>query len=485
MAIDYDIVIIGGGSGGLVVASAAAQLKAKVALVEKERDRLGGDCLYYGCVPSKSLIHAGEVAHAVKTGDLVGVNSSEPHIEFARATGHVQSVIKTIAVHDSTERFESLGVEVIYGSGKFKDRDTFVVNGHELKSRTFVISTGSHPVAPPVPGLEEAGYLTNIEVFSLVNRPKSLVVVGAGPIGCELGQSFARLGSEVTILSSRDVIMPKEDVELAQVVQDRMAKEGIKILNRARLEKVEVHNGKKIVYAGGHRIETDEILVSAGRKPNVNGLNLNAAGVQVGKQGVVVNDQLQTTNPKIYACGDVIGGYLFTHMAAYEASVVITNILARPFSLFLSLKAFKATYSVVPWATFTDPELARVGMTEAEARQKYGDEIVVVTHQYADVDRALAEGAGYGFAKVICTPKGKILGAHIVGKSAGELIHEYVMAVTYGLDINKVSGMIHVYPTLSEINAKVALQVKKMSYAKNTGLQNFLKKYFAFRRSIA
>ena len=394
-------------------------------------------------------------------------------------------MIKTIAVHDSTERFESLGVEVIYGSGNFKDRDTFVVNGYELKSRTFVISTGSHPVAPPVPGLEEAGYLTNIEVFSLVNRPKSLVVVGAGPIGCELGQSFARLGSEVTILSSRDVIMPKEDVELAQVVQDRMAKEGIKILNRARLEKVEVHNGKKIVYAGGHRIETDEILVSAGRKPNVNGLNLNAAGVQVGKQGVVVNDQLQTTNPKIYACGDVIGGYLFTHMAAYEASVVITNILARPFSLFLPLKAFKATYSVVPWATFTDPELARVGMTEAEARQKYGDEIVVVTHQYADVDRALAEGAGYGFAKVICTPKGKILGAHIVGKSAGELIHEYVMAVTYGLDINKVSGMIHVYPTLSEINAKVALQVKKMSYAKNTGLQNFLKKYFAFRRSIA
>ena len=485
MAIDYDIVIIGGGSGGLVVASAAAQLKAKVALVEKEQERLGGDCLYYGCVPSKSLIHAGEVAHSVKTGDLVGVNTSEPHIEFARATGHVQSVIKTIAVHDSTERFESLGVEVIYGSGQFKDNDTFVVNGRELKSRTFVIATGSHPVAPPVPGLEEAGYLTNIEVFSLARRPESLVVVGAGPIGCELGQSFSRLGSDVTILSSRDVIMPKEDAELAQVVQDRLINEGVKILSRSRLERVEVLNGKKIVYAGGNRIETDEILVSAGRKPNISGLNLEAAGVEVGKQGIVVNEKLQTTNPKIYGCGDVIGGYQFTHMAAYEASVVITNILARPFSLFLPLKAFKATYSVVPWATFTDPELARVGLTEEEARQQYGDEIVVVTHKYADVDRALAEGAGYGFAKVICTPKGKILGAHIVGKSAGELIHEYVMAITWGLDINKVSGMIHVYPTLSEINAKVALQVKKLSYAKNTGLQNFLKKYFDFRRAIA
>ncbi|WP_017326604.1 NAD(P)/FAD-dependent oxidoreductase [Synechococcus sp. PCC 7336] len=478
MAVPYDVVIIGGGSGGLVVASAAAQLHAKVALVEKEQDRLGGDCLYYGCVPSKSLIHAGEVAHSVKTGELVGVNTQPPHIEFARATGHVQNVIKTIAVHDSTERFEGLGVEVIYGSGQFKDRDTFTVNGRDLKARAFVVATGSHPVAPPVPGLKEAGYLTNIEVFSLTQRPSSLVVVGAGPIGCELGQSFSRLGSKVTILASRDVIMPKEDPDLARVVQDRMIYEGIEILTRTRLEKVEVYNGKKIVHAGGHRIETDEILVAAGRKPNVEGLNLEAAGVEVGKGGIVVNERLQTTNPKIYGCGDVIGGYQFTHVAGYEATVVLTNAL---FFSFLS----KAKYSVIPWATFTDPELGRVGLTEAEARQKYGDDVVVVEHQFAEVDRALAEGAGYGFAKVICNPKGKILGAHIVGRSAGELIHEYVMAMTYGLDINKVSGMVHVYPTLSEISAKAALQFKKKSYANNTGLQTFLKKFFAFRRAIA
>ena len=476
MAVPYDVVVIGGGSGGLVVASAAAQIHAKVALVEKEVDRLGGDCLYYGCVPSKSLIHAAEVAHSVATGDSVGVHSRDRHIEFARSTGHVQSVIKTIAVHDSTERFESLGVDVIYGSGQFTDKETFTVNGRQLNARAFVVSTGSHPFIPPVPGLKEAGFITNIEVFSLTQRPDSIVVVGAGPIGCELGQSFARLGSKVTIIASREHIMPKEDPELSQVVLDRFRREGIEVLTRSRLEKVERRNGKKLVYAGGKVIETDEILISAGRRPNVSGLNLEAAGVEVSKTGIVVNKKLRTTNPKIYACGDVIGGYQFTHMAGYEASVVLKNALFFPLS--------KANYSVVPWATFTSPELARVGMTESEARAKYGNDIWVLKHAFKDVDRALAEDAGEGLAKIICKKNGEILGAHIVGRSAGELIHEYVMAMTYKMKVGALTGMIHVYPTLSEINAKAALQLTKQKYAKNTFLQSVLKRFFSFRRSL-
>jgi pyruvate/2-oxoglutarate dehydrogenase complex dihydrolipoamide dehydrogenase (E3) component len=459
-----------------VVASAGAQLGAKVALVEKEVNHLGGDCLYYGCVPSKSLIHAAQVAHVVRTGGEVGVTCNGSSIEFAQANSHVQKVISTIAQHDSTERFESLGVDVIYGSGRFVDRTTFEVNGRPLKARAFVIATGSHPVAPPVPGLNEVGYITNIEAFSLTQRPDSLAVVGAGPIGCELGQSFARLGSTVTLLASRDVILPKEDPELAQVVQEQLVSEGIRVLTRSRLERVERSQDKKILYTNGHTIEVDEILIAAGRQPNVNSLNLEAAGVAVEKNGIVVNEKLQTTNPRIYGCGDVIGGYQFTHVAGYEAAVVLVNTLFSPLS--------RAQYRVIPWATFTDPELARVGLTEAEAREQYGDKIYVLKHSFAEVDRALAEGASRGLAKLICLGNGKILGAHIVGRSAGELIHEIVLAMNNNLTVDKLTG-IHVYPTLSEVTAKAALQLKKQKFARSAWQQTLLKRFFALRRAIA
>lgn len=473
MAIEYDIVIIGGGSGGLVVASAAAQLKAKVALVE--RDRLGGDCLWYGCVPSKSLIHASRVAYEVKNASRFGIHTNPPEIEFAKATGHVQKVIKAIEPHDSPERFRGLGVEVIFGDGKFIDGHTFEVNSRQLKARAFVISTGSRPAIPPVEGLKAAGFLTNEKVFSLTERPNSLAIIGAGPIGCELGQAFSRLGSEVTIINSRDLILPKEDPEAAKVVQDQFIAEGINILSQSRAERVEVKDGKKHLFCGGKEVIVDEILVSAGRQPNVESLNLEAAGVVVGKKGIQVNNKLQTTNSKIYACGDVIGGYQFTHVAGYEAVVVLTNALFFPVS--------KANYRVIPWATFTDPELARVGLTEAQARERYGKDIYVLKQDFSGVDRAQAEAATQGFGKIITRGNGEILGAHLVGSSAGELIHEIVLAMSNQLKVSALTG-IHIYPTLSEVNSKAGLLLKKQKFANNKWQQNLLEKFFHWRRSL-
>ena len=472
MAVDYDVVVIGGGSGGLVVASAAAQLNAKVALVEK--DRLGGDCLWYGCVPSKSLIHASRIAYEVNHSSRFGIYTNPPQINFAEANAHVQRAIAAIQPHDSPERFRGLGVEVIFGSGQFVDRQTFKVNGRRLQSRSFVISTGSRPTVPSMPGLQ-AGFLTNEQIFDLKERPDSLAIIGAGPIGCELGQTFQRLGTQVTMISSEGQILPKEDPEAAEVVSRQLESEGIRILKGVKAQRVEVVNGKKYIYAGAEKVAVDEILVSVGRTPNVDTLNLEAAGVDYDKTGIKVNDKLQTTNPRIYGCGDVIGGYQFTHVAAHEATVVIKNTLFFPLS--------KVDYRVIPWATFTDPELARVGLTEEQARNRYGDDIEVLKQSYEGVDRAQAEAATDGFAKIITRRNGEILGAHLVGASAGEIIHEIVLAMSHNLKVSALSG-IHIYPTLSEINSKAALQLSKQKYAHNQRLQNLLKKFFLFRRSL-
>lgn len=473
MAVKYDIVIIGGGSAGLVVASAAAQLKAKVALVE--RNKLGGDCLWFGCVPSKSLIHASRVAYQVKNAARFGIYTEPPEIEFAKVTGHVQQVIANIQPHDSPERFRGLGVEVIFGEGKFIDKKTFEVDGQQLTARAFVIATGSRPAIPSVEGLHSADFLTNEKVFDLKERPNSLVIIGAGPIGCELGQAFSRLGSNVTIISSKSHILPKEEPEAALVVQKQFESEGINILKEVRAEKVEVVDGKKQVTAGGKNIIVDEILVAGGRLPNVESLNLEVAGVEVGKPGIIVNEKLQTTNSKIYACGDVIGGYQFTHVAGYEAVVALTNALFFPIS--------KVNYRVIPWATFTDPELARVGLTEKQAKERYGDDVCVLKQPFSGVDRAQAEAATTGFGKIITKGNGEILGAHLVGISAGELIHEIVLAMSHKLPVSALTG-IHVYPTLSEVNSKAGLLLKKQKYAKNLSQQNLLEKFFSWKRSF-
>ncbi len=476
MAVEYDLVVIGGGSAGLVAASAGAQLNAKVALVEKA-PTLGGDCLHHGCVPSKSLIHAGRVAYSVKHAARYGIHAPLQDIHLPTALAHVRQVIDTIQVYDSTERFESLGVEVIYGQGSFSDRATFTVNGRHLRARTFLIATGSRPRIPAIPGLADAGYLTNQTVFTIPQRPETLAVIGAGPIGCELGQALSRLGSRVTLLSSRRHILPKEEPEAAQIVQAQLEAEGITVLAETRAAEVYLEGDKKVLITDhGDRLEVDEILLAAGRTPNVEELNLETAGVAIGPHGLQVNTKLQTTNPKIYAAGDVIGGYQFTHVAGYEAAVVLQNALFFPTK--------KADYRVIPWATFTEPELARVGLTEAEARDRYGDQIRILHHGFDHVDRALAEGSGTGFAKIITRPNGEILGAHLVGPAAGELIHEVVLAMSYKLKVSALKTIIHIYPTLSEINSKTALQLTKQTYRENTRLQGWLRQFFQWRRSL-
>lgn len=470
----YDIVVIGGGSGGLVIAAAAAQLKAKVALVEKAR--LGGDCLWFGCVPSKSLIHASRVAYTVKNAAKFGIYTSPPEIDFAKVMAHVERVQGEIEPHDSPERFRGLGVEVIFGEGRFIDEQTFEVNGENLRARAFAIATGSRSAIPPIAGLKDVGYLTNEEVFSLKKCPSSLAVIGAGPIGCELGQAFQRLGCDVTLISSRSQILPKEDPEMAIVLQAQLASEGVRILYHTRPDRVEVVNGKKVLWMGEQQIAiVDEILLAAGRVPNVESLNLEAAGVVYNEKGIQVNEKLQTTNHGIYACGDVIGGYQFTHVAGYEATVVLKNALFLPVS--------KADYRVIPWTIFTDPEVARVGLSEAEAKQRYGDDVYVLKQDFAGVDRARTEAANNGFAKIITRGNGEILGAHFIGPSAGELIHEVVMAMANKMKVSALTGFIHVYPTLAEVNSKAALLLTKHKYATNQGLQGILARFFAWRRS--
>lgn len=475
MAKEYDLVIIGGGSGGLVVASAAAQLKAKVALVERER--LGGDCLWYGCVPSKSLLYAAGIAYTVKNAGQFGINYHNLDIDFAKIIRHIEQVIATIEPHDSPARFESLGVEVLFGTGEFINRHSFVVNGRILSARAFVIATGSRPLIPPIEGLKESGYLTNEEVFSVAKLPKSLAVIGAGPVGCELGQAFARLGSKVSLIAKTNQILPREDPEAALVVEAQLQAEGIKILRNRQVNRVEIKEGKKVIWGGDEELaKVEEILVAAGRVANVELLNLAAAGVDVAKDGIVVNEKLQTSNRKIYGCGDVIGGYRFTHAASYEAQVVLKNALFLP--------VWRRNYRVMPRATFTDPELASVGMTEAQARDFYGDEVCVLKQEFAGVDRAVAEAHKEGFVKIITRQNGEILGAHLVGSRAGELIHEIVLAMSYKLKVGALSNMIHVYPTLSEVTGKAALQLTKQKYAENRGLQRILERFFAIWRRL-
>jgi len=442
-----DICVIGAGSGGLSVAAAAAAFGVPVVLIEK--GKMGGECLNTGCVPSKSLIAAAKRARAIADAAAFGVATQPAEIDFAEVHRHVHGVIAAIAPNDSKERFNGLGVRVIGGAARFKDRNTVVVDATEIAARRFVVATGSSPELPPIAGLDRVPYLTNETVFDLTTRPEHLIVIGAGAIGLELAQAFRRLASEVTVLEAAEPLA-REDKECAAIVLDALAREGIAIRSQVAVVRVEVAGAKvKVVLGdGGAAIEGSHLLIATGRKANTEGLALDAAGISCDRNGIVVNKGLKTSNRRVYAIGDVAGRGQFTHLANYHAGLVIRNALFR--------LPVKVNADLVPRVTFTDPELAHVGLTETEARSR-GITIRVLRWPYHENDRAQSEGETAGHIKVVTDRRGKVLGATIVGAAAGELITTWTLAIDRGLNIRALAGMIVPYPTLAEIGKRAAI----------------------------
>lgn len=477
---ERNIVVIGGGSAGLVTSYIAAAVKAKVTLVEKHQ--LGGDCLNTGCVPSKALIRSAKLLSHMARSKEFGIESARAEFDFAAVMQRVQSVIKTIAPHDSAERYRGLGVDVVQGSAKIVSPWEVEITGDDgskqrLTTRSIVIATGAHPFVPPIPGLAEVGYLTSDNVWNLRELPKRLVVLGGGPIGCELTQAFARFGAQVTQVEMAPRLMMREDLEVSELVAERFQAEGIAVLLNHRAKQFISENGEKILiaeHAGQDvRIPFDAVLVAVGRAANLKGFGLEELGIPTGKT-VETNEFLQTNYPNIYAAGDVAGPFQFTHTAAHQAWYAAVNALFDP------IKKFKADYSVIPWATFVEPEVARVGLNELDAKEK-NIPYEVTTYGIADLDRAIADGEAHGFIKVLTVPgKDKILGVTIVGEHAGDLIAEYVLAMKQGIGLNKILGTIHIYPTLAEANKYVAGNWKKAHAPKRLLL--WVERFHAWRR---
>jgi pyruvate/2-oxoglutarate dehydrogenase complex dihydrolipoamide dehydrogenase (E3) component len=470
---EYDLCVIGGGSAGLVAAAGAATLGAKVVLVEKHK--MGGDCLNYGCVPSKALLHSAKVAQTVRTATEAAINAQVPDVSLERVMQRVRSVIRTIEPNDSPERFLGLGVAVIFGAGRFTGRKSFEVNGHVLTARKFIIATGSRPAIPDIPGLKEVPYLTNETVFDLDEPVPRLILLGGGPVGVELAQAFARLGSEVHLVNPLPQILRNEDKELAEVVAGRLRHEGVNLHLEATSIQVEGKAGLLRVLARQAcgavlRLEGTHLLVATGRRANVENLGLDVAGVEVSNGRIATDKRLRTANHDIYACGDVLGLYQFTHMAEHHAGIALRGALFH-------LPA-KIEERVIPWCTFTDPELARVGLSETEARVR-GIAYQAFSFPFHEVDRAITDGETAGLAKIITAPNGRLLGAAIVGKNAGELIHEYVLALSRNLKVGDLANVIHIYPTLAQINRRVANEQLKSKLTPNA--KRWMKRLFGLR----
>ncbi|HVR99178.1 MAG TPA: mercuric reductase, partial [Thermoanaerobaculia bacterium] len=449
----YHLVAIGGGTAGLVSAAGAAGLGAKAALIE--RHLLGGDCLNVGCVPSKGVIRAARAWHDTRTaherfgGPAVAPGSQG---DFGAVMERMRRLRAGISKHDSAQRFTSLGVDVFLGNGRFVSPEEIEVAGKRLRFRRAVIATGGRAAVPPVSGLAEVGYLTNETIFNLTELPRRLVVIGGGPIGCEMAQAFARFGSRVTHLVREAHVLPREDADAAAIVQDAMQRDGVHFEFGIDLQEVRRQDGVSVVVfeRGGqrHEVPADEILVAIGRAPNVEGLGLEAAGVRYGQQGIEVDDQLRTTNPHIYACGDVASRYQFTHTADAQARLVLQN------ALFFGRA--KASALTIPWCTYTTPEVAHVGMYEKDAREK-GIEVDTLTVELSTVDRAILDGADEGFLRVhLEKGKDRILGATLVAEHAGDMIGELCLAITQGIGLGKIAGVIHPYPTQGEVVKKAA-----------------------------
>ncbi len=452
----FDVVVIGAGTAGMTAARLTAEAGNRVAMIEAER--VGGECLYTGCVPSKTYIETAKIYHHMCHAADFGLVADHLAVDFPKVVARKNAVIAEIARGENAEVYRKVGVDVIEGQARFLSADTLDVDGRQITAKQVVIATGSEENVPPIPGLNEAGYLTNIEVLQEMDAlPRSVVVLGGGPIGCEFAQMFARFGVPTTIIGRNRRLLPKEDPEMSALIEDILVREGVVVHTGAEALRVEIAGDEKIIMAKRgeeeFRVTAAAIVISAGRKPRVASLDLAAAGVAATAKGVTVNESLQTNVPTIWAAGDVTGLYLFTHVAEYQGRLVAENI-GKPGK---KPKTKKADYRVVPWATFTDPEVARVGLTEDEARKQYGDKIEVLRWPWNRVDRALTMGETEGLIKVILAPKaitkmlggGAIVGAHIIGPHAGDVLHELVVNMQADAFAGRVAQAIHAYPTLA------------------------------------
>ena len=449
---ERNLVVIGAGSAGLVSAYIAAAVRARVTLVEKER--MGGDCLNTGCVPSKALIKTARVLALMRNAESYGLERAQAEVNFAKVMERVRRVIRAVEPHDSVERYTSLGVECLRGTARITSPWTVEVGGRTLTTRAIIIAAGARPFIPPIEGIETARVLTSDTVWELRELPRRLVVLGGGPIGCELAQAFARLGAQVTQVEMLPRLLSREDPEVAEMVRARFAAEGIDVRTGHRAVRIE--QGNVLVCDGDLRVEFDALLCALGRAPSTAGYGLEELGIRTTRSGTIeTNDYLQTIYPNIYACGDVAGPYQFTHTASHQAWYAAVNALFAPF------RRFRADYSVIPWATFTDPEVARVGLNEIEAKER-GIPYEVSAYGLDDLDRAIADGVAHGQVKVLTVPgKDRILGATIVGEHAGDLIIEFIAAMKHGIGLNKILGTIHIYPTMVEGNKYAAGLWKK------------------------
>jgi pyruvate/2-oxoglutarate dehydrogenase complex dihydrolipoamide dehydrogenase (E3) component len=474
---DTNLVVIGAGSAGLVASLIAATVKAKVTLIE--RHRMGGDCLNTGCVPSKAIIRSARIADYLRRAPEFGLAPVTPQVDFRAVMERVQGVIARIEPHDSVERFTSLGVDCVQGDATIVSPWEVEVNGERLSARNIVIASGSRARVPDIPGLDSLDYLTSDTLWDIRELPGRLLVLGAGPIGCELAQAFARLGSDVSLVTHADRIMPREDEDASAAVQQAFERQGISVhcgYEASAFARSE--DGQEGVFStaqGEVTLSFDRVLLAVGRSPNTEGLGLEALGIEVTSSGTIaVDDYLCTAVPTIYACGDIAGPYQFTHMATHQAWYAAVN------SLFGSFRRFKVDYSVVPWATFTDPEVARVGLSESEASAA-GIDYEVTRYGIDDLDRAIADGEDHGFVKVLTEPgRDRILGATIVGYHAGELVSEFVLAMKHGIGLNKILGTIHIYPTLGESNKFLAGEWRKAR--KPEGVLRWVERYHGWLR---
>ncbi|MEJ2911713.1 FAD-dependent oxidoreductase [Pseudoalteromonas sp. C12FD-1] len=481
---DRNMIVIGAGAGGLVTSYIAAAVKAKVTLIEA--GEMGGDCLNYGCVPSKAVIKSAKIAEQIRHGEHYGLENMAPQFSFKKVMARVHKVIADVAPHDSVERYTNLGVDVVKGYGKLLDPWTVEIKLNDggtqtLTARTIVIATGARPFVPPLPGIEETGYVTSDTLWTkfaeLEEAPKKLVVLGGGPIGSELAQSFARLGSNVTQIEMAERIMIKEDLEVSTFAHEALTESGVNILTSHQALRCEARDGKKFIVVKHNDteidIEYDELLCAVGRSARLKGYGLEELGIETNRT-VVTNEYLETLYPNIFAAGDIVGPYQFTHVAAHQGWYAAVN------GLFGNLKKFKVDYRVIPWTTFIDPEVARVGLNEQDAIDK-GIDYEITRFEFEELDRAITDSATKGFIKVI-TPKGKdkILGVTVVSEHAGDLIAEFVLAMKHGLGLNKILGTIHSYPTWAEGN-KYAAGEWKRAHAPEKVL-NMLEKYHTWRR---